>query len=57
MGRPTTKQQLLSVAEAQFAKLWQTIDDMPAEYKQVAFNFLPSPSKKRSPLAARQKHS
>lgn len=48
MSRPSTKQELLQASEAQFAKLWQTIDAMPDEIKQIEFDFAGQPSKKET---------
>ena len=39
MPRPATKQELLTAAEAQFAKLWKLIDGMPEGMQNAAFAF------------------
>ena len=39
MPRPTTKQELLSAADTQFAKLWALIDGMPEPMQAAAFAF------------------
>ena len=39
MPRPTTKQELLTAAEGEFAKLWKLIDSMPGELRRGMFAF------------------
>ena len=40
MGRPTTKDELISAANGQFSKLWALIDAMPEELQEAAFPFV-----------------
>ena len=39
MARPTTKDDLIAAADAQFDKLWALVDKMPAEKQNAAFTF------------------
>lgn len=39
MGRPTTKQDLIETAKAQFNKLCQMVDSIPKEQQNDVFNF------------------
>ena len=39
MPRPTTKQELISAASAQFDKLWKLIDSMSEEKQRASFSF------------------